>query len=198
MLQKLAIEQRHERILEFIRAPKTIQQIATELGVSYHTARNDIVDLVKRDHAQPAKERSEHGKTMYVSGGKRPMPVILIGRNRATLQEVVLAAANKPEQALKPMHISLDTIYQIAALLLVNAASEVPTEQKTLNEFRKTLSDSMMHIQRAMDVAKQMLAAPNLWNPETIKTLKSDTEFNEVAIQKAYLEYNEYILKVKG
>lgn len=193
-----AIVQRREAILKLLETPHSIQALADKLGVSYHTARLDVMTLMTVDQVKPATATDQHGKRMFILGGKRAMPTIFIPatERHMRLDEIAISYGMNPDAESKSM-ASVRFVFQAALELCYEANRAWETGQqpdkKRMAELRKNLMIARKFIDSQSAIADQIINNFVLWDTNKIAGITQDLEFDGAKIEEAYENYLNYV-----
>lgn len=176
-LQEQTKQARLQEIEVLCKTPHSIKQIAAAIGTSYHTARNDVTDMVKNKRLRHAVGLSE-GSMTFVTGETRPMPMFHVEASNSmiSLKDIASSAPRAAKQGTTTSTAAVG-VATIAADLLHHVAlieTGVPIETKHLLEIRKELAGYYGLLNSTAKVAKQMLDSHVLWNVERLAAIALD------------------------
>lgn len=185
-LTRESVRARHDKTIEFLQAPHTLKEIASAVGTSYHTARNDVIALIAEEIVRPYGELNSKGEHLFIAGRKRPMPMVLIGTKQ---HPIVNLATGFPSTQGAGAKEGVHTILSVLMELMNIVGDEKPTNPKTLISYRAALAKAKIQVNNAIAVADAMLKADVLWDPVRIHSIAGDESFDIDAVSAAYSAY---------
>ena len=193
-MRGMGVTTRHERILEFLAEPHTLKEIEALTGTSYYTARNDVLALINASKVRPLGELNGKGENLFVSGGKRPMPVFIVVPEESvspngiqlTLAEVATNFAKNPSMAtsIAELRNGLQVALEIAYM-----ATHEDADPKRLLEWRKIVSIARDRAKFLYDVYGGMLRDERVFDAKFIPDMKHDLEFDSEEVTAYYNRY---------
>lgn len=178
--------------MELLKEQRSIRDVSNNIGCSYHTARNDLMDLVAQGLARQTGSMNERGEGLFIAGGKRPMVELLVNNQAERVDALVKNWCANP--AMPNTYRANHTVMQIATELMWQAKhTDALADQVTLNNWKKALVHARPLIQRMLDICDGLIKNERLWIPEQLQLVGTDPEFNAQEIEQAYVAYLTFV-----
>jgi len=168
--------------------PRSTNQLVDILHRPYSTIRQAIIELEDTGQIAVANNR-RNGSIYRLSNGIVPsnkiMPLITMGNDKYRLIQLLTIRKQEMPQAAKAVYMIPKHVVRI-----LKAAQELfegnNTRALSLPKIKFEVEKDLQSLEAAVKIYKQILSNEKLWNPDSLKTLPNDTNWDQTEIDITY------------
>lgn len=189
-------QMRHDKIIELVtKNPLSMKELSEAINASYHTVRNDVLELADAGKISPTGETRLSGM-LFRPGRVRPMPMVYHKASNQTLPiTAIVDSFGKNPNDSASARAALDVPAIATELLYILALSvdtghpnheRIESKNRLITALRTRLTTDVLHIESILGIAKDMLRNENLWNAAGLEAVSGDSLFDAHHIISIY------------
>lgn len=197
--QEMKVTRQNHIVERLKKGPLNISDIAQYTGSSYHTARNDVRELMRSGYISPTGKMHE-GASTYQAGHARPMPMVYHKTSNQSHPVNALGESytrtigetSSSRAALEVLEVAAELMYLVALSVSKGHPNHAPIKAhvQAVTRLRMRLSNAIVHLETITDIAQQMLDDERLWDVKKLDEISADPMFNP---EKAILAHETII-----
>jgi hypothetical protein len=184
---------RRKLVIESLVIPKSIDQVAKDTGIPYHTMRRVVAELLELGTVKPTGQQLG-SKILYIQSSKADtIPTIYNEHGDVHFSPLdyikSMAEANFPvsqtEVAARSFLTTVIELFHLAAV----AGKTGAVDLESLNTLHHNLLNNIALIRSTVLMLQQLAEHEIFWSEEGLKKIASNNTFDQNQIEEIYIQY---------